>query len=105
MNETASSSQPVVTEPRRVAVLAVHHLRADGFLLLGAQRWADSEAAYAKAIALDDGQASAHFNLALAQANQGKKAEAAKKLKRAFELRPDLRHEAQKYEVLRGLSP
>lgn len=35
MDATASSSQPNVTEQRRIAVLAVHHLRAGGFLQLG----------------------------------------------------------------------
>ncbi len=73
------------------------------FLLLGARRWADSETAYAKALALEDKHASAHFNIALAQANLGKKADAAKHLKRALELRADLRDEAKKFEVLKGL--
>jgi 2-C-methyl-D-erythritol 4-phosphate cytidylyltransferase len=73
------------------------------FVLLGAQRWADSEAAYAKGLALEDKHASAHFNIALAQANQGKKADAAKHLKRAIELRADLKQESEKYEVLKGL--
>jgi len=35
VNATATSSQPTVTEQRRVAVLAVHHLRAGGFQQMG----------------------------------------------------------------------
>ena len=95
-----ASEQAAKSEPKK-AQWWVNY----GFLLLGAQRWADSEAAYAKALAIDDKHASTHFNLALAQANQGKKAEAAKHLKHAVGLRPDLKHEAEKYEVLKGLSP
>lgn len=75
-----------------------------GFLLLGAQRWADSEAAYAKALALDDKQAGGHFNIALALAHLGKRADAGRHLKRALELRPDLKAEAEKFEVLKGLA-
>jgi|GEM_PF-100746 len=95
-----SSEQAAKAEPKK-AQWWINY----AFLLLGAQRWSDSEAAYAKALALEDKHASAHFNIALAQANQGKKADAAKHLKRALELRADLRHEAEKFEVLKGLSP
>ena len=73
------------------------------FLLLGARRWKDSEVAYEKALALEESHGSAHFNLALAQANSGSRALAARHLKRAFELRPDLKQEAAKFEVLKGL--
>jgi 2-C-methyl-D-erythritol 4-phosphate cytidylyltransferase len=95
-----SSEQAAKAEPKK-AQWWINY----GFLLLGAQRWADSEAAYSKALALDDKQPNGHFNIALAQANLGKKADAAKHLKRAIELRADLRQEAAKFEILRGLYP
>ncbi|KAA0211259.1 2-C-methyl-D-erythritol 4-phosphate cytidylyltransferase [bacterium] len=74
-----------------------------GFLLLGARRWQESEGAYLKALALDEKSAGAHFNVALAQANLGRRAEASRHLKRAVELRPDLAAEARKFEVFQGL--